>query len=223
METLAIRGTELTVSKIGLGCWAMGGWMWGGSDEAAAIRTIEAALDKGVSLIDTAPVYGFGVSEEIVGKALAKPGARERAVLATKAGLEWKAGKVVRNSQPDRIRQEIEDSLRRLETDRIDIYQLHWPDPLVPVEETAAVLAALLKEGKIRAIGVSNFNPAQMDAFRQVAPIHTVQPPYNLFERKRRFHATFLRAGFWAYAQGRSSSMRFWGWPLTMRAMTSAR
>jgi aryl-alcohol dehydrogenase-like predicted oxidoreductase len=183
METIGIKGTSLTASRIGLGTWAIGGWMWGGSDEAAAIRTIEAALDRGITLIDTAPVYGFGQSEEIVGKALAAEGRRERAVIATKVGLEWRDGEILRNSSPARLRQELGDSLRRLGTDRIDIYQVHWPDPAVPFDETAAVLGKFLRAGKIRAIGVSNFSPAQMDAFRKGAPIHTVQPPYNLFER----------------------------------------
>lgn len=183
METIDIRTTNLTVSKIALGTWAIGGWMWGGSDEAAAIRTIQAALDQGITLIDTAPAYGFGRSEEIVGKALAEGGRRERAVIATKTGLEWRDGKVFRNASQARIRSEIEDSLRRLRTDHIDIYQVHWPDPLVAIEETAAVMDALLQEGKIRAIGVSNYSPQQMDAFRTVAPVHTAQPPFNLFER----------------------------------------
>jgi aryl-alcohol dehydrogenase-like predicted oxidoreductase len=99
-------------------------------------------------------------------------------------GLEWRDGKVWRNSSPARIRREVEDSLRRLRTDYIDLYQVHWPDPLVPIQETAGALARLLKEGKIRAIGVSNYSPAQMDEFRKAAPIHSVQPPYNLFERE---------------------------------------
>ena len=111
-------------------------------------------------------------------------GLRDRAVIATKAGLEWRGGKVWRNSSPARIRREVEDSLRRLRTDYIDLYQVHWPDPLVPIQETAGALARLLKEGKIRAIGVSNYSPAQMDEFRKAAPIHSVQPPYNLFERE---------------------------------------
>lgn len=183
MDLTRIHGTDLSVSRIGLGTWAIGGWMWGGSDEKEAVRTIQAALDRGITLIDTAPVYGFGQSEEIVGKALAQGGRRERAVIATKAGLEWHDGKVARNSTPERIRRELDNSLRRLATDRIDIYQIHWPDPLVPIEQTAGVLGELLKAGKIRAIGVSNFSLAQMDTFRKVAPIHTVQPPYNLFER----------------------------------------
>src|ERR1700741_891675 len=106
-----------------------------------------------------------------------------RLLLATKVGLEWVDGKVSRNSTQERIRAEIEDSLTRLRTDRIDLYQVHWPDPQVPVEQTAAALGALLEEGKIRAIGVSNFSVDQMIAFQRIAPIHAVQPPYNLFER----------------------------------------
>ena len=111
------------------------------------------------TLIDTAPVYGFGRSEEIVGKALAEGGRRDRAVIATKVALDWRDGKVFRNATAARIRQELEDSLRRLRTDRIDLYQVHWPDPLVPIEETARALEALHAQGKIRAIGVSNFTP----------------------------------------------------------------
>jgi aryl-alcohol dehydrogenase-like predicted oxidoreductase len=105
--------------------------MWGGSDENESIKTIQHAVDLGINLIDTAPVYGFGHSEEIVGKALADGGRRDKAVLATKVALEWVDGKVYRNSTPGRMREEIEDSLRRLRTDRIDLYQVHWPDPLV--------------------------------------------------------------------------------------------
>jgi aryl-alcohol dehydrogenase-like predicted oxidoreductase len=111
-------------------------------------------------------------------------GLRERAVIATKTGLEWRDGKVWRNSSPARIREEVEDSLRRLRTDYIDIYHVHWPDPFIPIQETAGALARLLKEGKIRAIGVSNYSSAQMAEFRKAAPIHSVQPPYNLFERE---------------------------------------
>lgn len=183
MEYAEIAGTSLKPSRIALGTWAIGGWMWGGTDVRGAVRTIQVALDRGVNLIDTAPVYGFGRAEEIVGKALAVGGRRERALIATKAGLEWRNGKVYRNATPLRIRQEVEQSLRRLRTDRIDLYQVHWPDPLVPLEETATALAELVKEGKIRAIGVSNFSPAQLAAFRRVAPVRTTQPPYNLFER----------------------------------------
>src|ERR1700726_3822687 len=180
-EFVDIPGTGLKVSRVALGTWAMGGWMWGGTDQRESIDTIHAALHQGINLIDTAPIYGFGVSEEIVGAALA--GLRSQAVIATKTGLEWRDGKIYRNATRARIMQEIDDSLRRLRTDYIDIYQVHWPDPLVPVEETAEAMRSLYEQGKIRAIGVSNFSVAQMERFRQVAPLHVLQPPYNLFER----------------------------------------
>jgi aryl-alcohol dehydrogenase-like predicted oxidoreductase len=181
-EFVTIPNTQLKVSRVALGTWAMGGWMWGGTDQRESVATIHAALDQGVNLVDTAPVYGFGVSEEIVGVAL--EGRRSEAVIATKTGLEWRDGKVYRNATRSRIMQEIDDSLRRLRTDYIDIYQVHWPDPLVPVEETAEAMRSLYEQGKIRAIGVSNFSVEQMERFRQVAPLHVLQPPYNLFERE---------------------------------------
>ncbi|HEY6831002.1 MAG TPA: aldo/keto reductase [Pseudolabrys sp.] len=184
IETTQIPGTDLKPSRIGLGTWAIGGWMWGGSDDAESIRTIHAAIDRGITLIDTAPVYGFGHSEEVVGRALAQGGRRAKAVIATKVALEWKDGKPFRNASRGRILKEVDDSLRRLQTDVIDIYQVHWPDPNVPIEETAGALKDVMEAGKIRAIGVSNFSPAQMDKFRAVAPLHTNQPPYNLFERE---------------------------------------
>jgi aryl-alcohol dehydrogenase-like predicted oxidoreductase len=171
------------ISRIALGTWAIGGWMWGGTNEDESIKTIHAALDQGINLIDTAPVYGFGRSEEIVGKALAQDGRRARAVIATKVGLAWKDGKPYRDASKSRLVHEVEDSLRRLQTDVIDIYQVHWPDPNTAIEETAQAMAALYRAGKIRAIGVSNFGPLEMDMFRAVAPLHTIQPPYNLFER----------------------------------------
>jgi aryl-alcohol dehydrogenase-like predicted oxidoreductase len=173
----------ITMPRIGLGTWAIGGWMWGGSDEADSIRTIHAALDHGITLIDTAPVYGFGRAEEIVGRALAQDGKRKRAVIATKAGLGWNDGRPFRDGRPQRIVEEAEASLRRLRADAIDLYQVHWPDPLVPIDDTAEALARLYRAGKINAIGVSNFDPAAMDVFRSAAPLHTAQPPYNLFER----------------------------------------
>jgi aryl-alcohol dehydrogenase-like predicted oxidoreductase len=161
----------------------MGGWMWGGTDERESVATIWAALDQGMNLIDTAPVYGFGVSEDIVGRAITDAGLRARAIIATKVGLEWRDGKVYRNATRERIMREIDDSLHRLRTDYIDIYQVHWPDPLVPIEETAEAMRTLHDQGKIRAIGVSNFSVAQMERFRAVAPLHVLQAPYNLFER----------------------------------------
>ncbi|WP_070107933.1 aldo/keto reductase [Burkholderia plantarii] len=182
IETTRIAGIDTPVSRIGLGTWAIGGWMWGGADDRQSIATVRNAVEQGINLIDTAPAYGFGHSESIVGEALA--GIRDQAVIATKVALDWNADeKVMRNSSVARIRREIEDSLRRLRTDRIDLYQVHWPDPLVPFDETAAELERLRRDGKILAIGVSNYSPAQMDQFASAAPLAAVQPPYNLFER----------------------------------------
>jgi aryl-alcohol dehydrogenase-like predicted oxidoreductase len=184
MEQINIGSSGLKTSRIGLGTWAIGGWMWGGSDEAQSIATIRAAIERGVTLIDTAPVYGFGHSEEIVSKALAGGALRDKVCIATKVGLAWKGGKPYRDSRPARIRQEIEDSLRRLRTDVIDLYQVHWPDLETSIAETARTLEELRRAGKIRAIGVSNYSPAQMEAFRADVRLDAVQPPYNLFERE---------------------------------------
>src|SRR5438270_4003935 len=183
MELIDIPGASLKVSPVAIGTWAIGGWMWGGTDEAESIATIRAAFEHGINIIDTAPVYGFGRSEEIVGKAVAEGRLRSDVMIATKAGLQWEDGKVSRNASRARIMREVEDSLRRLRTDYIDIYQVHWPDPLVTIEETAEAMLTLFEQGKIRAIGVSNFSVLQMERFRRVAPLHVLQPPYNLFER----------------------------------------
>jgi aryl-alcohol dehydrogenase-like predicted oxidoreductase len=183
MELAHIPGTSLNVSPVAIGTWAIGGWMWGGTDEVESIATIRSAFEHGINIVDTAPVYGFGRSEEIVGKAIAEGRLRSEVLIATKAGLQWDGGKVSRNASRARILQEVEDSLRRLRTDYIDIYQVHWPDPLVTIEETAGAMLTLLEQGKIRAIGVSNFSVVQMERFRHVAPLHVLQPPYNLFER----------------------------------------
>jgi aryl-alcohol dehydrogenase-like predicted oxidoreductase len=185
METIEIGTSGITASRIALSTWAIGGWEWGGNtvELERSIDTIRSAIDRGITLIDTAPVYGFGLSERIVGTVLSG-GLRDRAIIATKGGLQWRDGKVRRNSSPAHIRNEVEESLRRLRTDHIDLYQVHWPDPLVPIQETAKTLARLLQDGKIRAIGLSKYSPAQMDEFRQAAPIHAVQLPYNLFERQ---------------------------------------
>src|SRR5271170_779128 len=184
MKTTNIPDTRLNPSRVALGTWAIGGWMWGGTDDAQAIATIKSALDRGITLIDTAPAYGFGHAEELVGQALAEAGARDKVCIATKVGLDWNEGQVFRSASPARIRKEVEDSLRRLRTDVIDIYQVHWPDLAVPIEETAMTMHTLFKEGLIRAIGVSNYSPEQMNQFRTVSELHTVQPPYNLFERE---------------------------------------
>lgn len=181
MEFFSLNGTR--VSRIGLGTWAIGGTEWGQVPDSDAITTCLAIFDHGINLIDTAPIYGKGRAEEIIGKAMRQHGARDKFYIATKAGLEWRDDGVFANSAPGRIEQEIEDSLRRLGTDYIDLYQIHWPDTTVPIEEAAAVLLKLQQQGKIRSLGVSNFSGRQMDAFQSIAPLHANQPPYNIFER----------------------------------------
>jgi aryl-alcohol dehydrogenase-like predicted oxidoreductase len=181
MEFFALNGTQ--VSRIGLGTWAIGGTEWGEVSDADAIATCLAVFDHGINLIDTAPIYGHGRAEELLGKAIRQHGQRDKFYVATKAGLEWNAHGVYANSDPARLRQEFEDSLRRLGTEYVDLYQIHWPDTTLPVERAAEVLLALYEERRIRAIGVSNFSVEQMKAFQTVAPLHSNQPPYNLFER----------------------------------------
>ncbi|MBV8452526.1 MAG: aldo/keto reductase, partial [Deltaproteobacteria bacterium] len=184
MEFVTIAGTDLSVSRIGLGTWAIGGWMWGGSDEAESLATIHAAIAHGINLIDTAPIYGYGRSEEIVGKAVGSNGLRDKVVIATQAGVDWSDGRPFGQASRKRILAEAEGSLRRLHTDYIDIYQVQWPDPQIPFEECAEAMASMLKQGKIRAIGVSNFSRQQIHDFRQITNIHAVQWTYNLFERE---------------------------------------
>jgi len=182
METTTIADRE--VSRIGLGTWAIGGTDWGAVPDDVAVATVLSAVERGINLIDTAPIYGRGHAEEIVGKAMRAHGRRDAFYVATKAGLEWNERGVYANSTAPRLRGELEDSLRRLQTETIDLYQVHWPDTLVPVAEVAGQLAEFQREGKVRALGVSNFSVAQMVEFRSVAPLASDQPPYNLFERE---------------------------------------
>ena len=182
MDTTTIAGVP--VSRIGLGTWPMGGREWGAVPEEVALATCLGAIERGINLIDTAPIYGHGRSEEIIGKAIRAHGRREDFYIATKAGLEWNKRGVFTNSTASRIQSELEDSLRRLGIETIDLYQVHWPDPLVPISEVAALLAGFQREGKVRSLGVSNFSVAQMEEFRSVAPLASNQPPYNLFERQ---------------------------------------
>lgn len=184
MEYTTVSDLDFNISRITLGTWAIGGWQWGGTDEQESIDTVLKALETGVTTIDTAPIYGFGKSEELVGEAVKKFGHREDIQIATKLGLEWDDNEnVKRNSSRERILNEFEDSLKRLQTDYIDIYQIHWPDLQTDFEETASTMLQLWDSGKVKAIGVSNFSVEQMDTFRKYAPIHVAQPPYNLFER----------------------------------------
>ncbi|HEY2470967.1 MAG TPA: aldo/keto reductase [Terracidiphilus sp.] len=182
METTTIAGTK--VSRVGLGTWAIGGTEWGAVAEDAAIATCLSAIERGINLVDTAPIYGRGRAEEIVCKAVRAYGRRDAFYIATKAGLEWNESGVFANSTPVRLKRELEDSLHRLGTDYIDLYQIHWPDTCTPVAEVAGVLAEFQREGKVRALGVSNFSVAQMEEFRTVTPLASDQPPYNIFERE---------------------------------------
>jgi len=182
METTNVAGVE--VSRVGLGTWAIGGTEWGAVPEEAAIATIFGSIEHGINFIDTAPIYGRGRAEELISKAMRQYGNREAFYIATKAGLDWNNDGVFANSTPERLRREVEDSLRRLGTTHIDLYQVHWPDTLMPVEEVAGVLSEFVAAGKVRALGVSNFAVAQMEAFRRVAPLASNQPPYNIFERE---------------------------------------
>jgi aryl-alcohol dehydrogenase-like predicted oxidoreductase len=184
MEQTTIPGVPISASRIGLGTWAFGGYLWGGTDDYKSIATVRAALDQGVTLIDTAPAYGFGHSEEVVGRAIAEHGGRDRIVISTKAGLERQGDGIVRDASRAAILRGVDDSLARLRTDYIDLYFIHWPDPRVPIEETAQAMAEMLRTGKVRALGVSNYAPAQMDQFKAIAPISAAQPPYNIFERE---------------------------------------
>lgn len=184
MEKTQIRDVPIAASRIGLGTWAMGGVQWGGTDDDESVRTIHAALDRGINLIDTAPAYGFGHSEAVVGRAIAERGGRDRVVIATKVGLERQGDALYRNSSRRQIFEEIEASLKRLRTDYIDLYQVHWPDLGTPYEETAEALLALKRTGKLRAIGVSNYGVEALERFSRVTPLATVQPPLNLFERQ---------------------------------------
>ncbi|WP_391091209.1 aldo/keto reductase [Vibrio sp. NH-UV-68] len=193
MQTREIGNSGIQASVIGLGTWAMGGWMWGGTDEKASIEAINASLDSGVSLIDTAPAYGLGVSEEIVGKAI--KGKRDKVVLATKCGLVWHTNKgnhffdekgqpVHRYLGADAIEFEVEQSLKRLQTDYIDLYITHWQDPTTPISETMHALESLKQAGKIRAIGISNAGKAELAQYQAAGTVDAVQEKYNLIERQ---------------------------------------
>ncbi len=185
MSLRKLGKSDLQVSPIGLGTWVTGGWMWGGSQENEAIQAIVCSVKNGINLIDTAPVYGFGKSETIVGKAIKQAKCRDQVLLATKGGLEWSRdqSKIRRNSSRKRLIKEVDDSLKRLQTDVIDLYQIHWPDLTTPIKETMQTLNRILESGKIRAIGVSNYSIAQMNEARKYTLLASLQPPYNLYER----------------------------------------
>ena len=201
MRTKPLGESGIEASVVGLGTWAIGGWMWGGTDEADSVNAVHAAIDEGITLVDTAPMYGMGRSEEIVGKALR--GRRDKAVLATKCGLVWHVDKgdyyfatdrqhvsengdtaVYKYLGPESIRYEVEQSLKRLQTDYIDLYQTHWQESATLIADTMGELLKLRDEGKIRAIGVSNVNPTQLEEYRAAGPVHSDQEKYSMLDRK---------------------------------------
>jgi aryl-alcohol dehydrogenase-like predicted oxidoreductase len=198
MQYRELGSSGIKASVVGLGTFAIGGWFWGGTDEKKSIQAIHASLDMGVNLIDTAPIYGFGRAEEIVGKAL--KGKRDKALIATKCGLRWDTDKgefdgyaddkspsktpakytIHRYLGADSIREEVERSLKRLGTDHIDLYQTHWQESTTPIEVTMDVLVKLRQEGKIRAIGVSNVS---MDQLKRYGAVASAQEKFNLLDR----------------------------------------
>jgi hypothetical protein len=182
MKYTTLGRTGLQVSRIAFGTWQLGG-DWGPTDESAAITAIRRAADQGVTLFDTAQSYVFGASEQLLARALTGLD-RSKLIIATKGGLRpGESGGVSRDSSPAWIRAGVESSLRALDTDYIDLYQVHWPDPAVPFADTADTLAKLVADGKIRHTGVSNFDAAQMAEFSAILPVETLQPPYDLFRR----------------------------------------
>ena len=181
MQYTTLGRSNLKVSRVAFGTWQLGG-DWGPTDEDAAIAAIRQAVDQGVTLFDTARSYGFGASERLLARAL-EGHSREGLVIATKGGIRPVDGGRKRDSSPAWIRQGVEASLRALDTEVIDLYQVHWPDPETPFEETATTLSELVTEGKIAHVGVSNFGVDQTAAFSSVLAVETLQPPYNLFQR----------------------------------------
>jgi aryl-alcohol dehydrogenase-like predicted oxidoreductase len=187
MQTRQLGNSDLRITPLGVGAWAMGGadwaFAWGAQDDDASIRAIHAALDAGMNWIDTANVYGLGHSEEVVAKALA--GRADKPYVFTKCARVWDENRRIgRSLKADTVRRECENSLRRLNTDVIDLYQIHWPEPEEEVEEGWTTLARLKEEGKVRWIGVSNFNVDQMRRAQAIAPITSLQPPYSLIRRE---------------------------------------
>ena len=188
-----LGNSDLEISSVGLGTWAIGGdgvFGWGPQDDADSIAAIRRAVDSGINWLDTAPIYGMGHSEKVVAQALEEIGSAQRPLVFTKCSLLWDEEKnVVHSLKADTIRREVEDSLRRLRVDVIDLYQIHWsvfppgaPDP--DLEEGWTTLAELKEQGKVRAIGLSNFDAAQMERVRPIAPISSLQPPYSMLMRQ---------------------------------------
>ena len=202
MQMRQLGTSDLKISPVIFGAWAIGGWMWGGQDQADSIEAIRAAIDNGVTTIDTAAIYGMGFSEQIVAKAIR--GKRDKVQIATKCGMRWDPPAegehgsdpwpqknnegidviIRKNARPASIAYECEQSLKRLNTDYIDLYQIHWPDVSTPVEDSIRAMVKLKEQGKIRAIGVSNYDVEWLRGAEKVTKPASNQPPYSLMQRK---------------------------------------
>jgi aryl-alcohol dehydrogenase-like predicted oxidoreductase len=182
MKYVRLGRTGPEVSAIAFGTWAFGG-EWGAFDETGAKGAIHRALALGITLFDTAQAYGFGVSERLLGDALWERVRREDVIVATKGGLRKQGDELIRDESASWLRVGVESSLRNLRTDYIDLYQVHWPDPTTPAEETGAALEDLVQSGKVRHVGVSNYDVKQMDDLARSGRVQTLQPPYHMFRR----------------------------------------
>ena len=200
MKTRPLGASGIEASVVAFGAWALGGWRWGGSDDQTSIAALHAGMDAGINFIDTAPAYGFGRGEEVVGKAIR--GRRDRVVIATKCGLSWKTTKgtlffvsdehgrndagqyrIHKSLDPDVVRADLEGSLRRLGTDHVDLYLTHWQDVTTPIEDTMALLLDLKKQGKIRAIGACNAKVEDLERYRSKGPLDADQERYSMLDR----------------------------------------
>lgn len=182
METIKLGRTDLEVSRICLGTWQFGG-DWGEIDREEAIATVERARELGINFFDTAQGYGWGASEKLLARAL-KGVPRGEVVIATKGGLRVDGGELRRDASPAWLRKGVEESLAHLGTDYVDIYQVHWPDPNTPFAETAAALEELVREGKVRHVGTSNYDALQIAEFERTRRLETLQPPYHMLRRE---------------------------------------
>jgi aryl-alcohol dehydrogenase-like predicted oxidoreductase len=200
MKTRSLGASGIQASTVAFGAWALGGWRWGGSDDKTSVEALHAGIDAGINFIDTAPAYGFGHGEEVVGKAIR--GRRDRVVIATKCGLSWNTTKgtlffvsdemgrndagqyrIHKTLDPDIVRADLEASLRRLGTDHVDLYLTHWQDATIPIEDTMALLLDLKKQGKIRAIGACNAKVEDLERYRSKGPLDADQERYSMLDR----------------------------------------
>jgi aryl-alcohol dehydrogenase-like predicted oxidoreductase len=200
MKTRPLGSSGIQASAVAFGAWALGGWRWGGSDDKTSIDAVQAGIDAGITLIDTAPAYGFGHGEEVVGKAI--QGRRDKVVIATKCGLAWNTTKgtlffvsdekgrndagqyrIHKTLDPEIVRRDLEGSLKRLGTEYVDLYLTHWQDVTIPIEDTMALLLDLKKQGKIRAIGACNAKVADLERYKSRGPIDADQERYSMLDR----------------------------------------